>query len=117
MTDTDSDLRALAEAHHPVPMEDYLSSVCPTCEEDWPCDVWREASEPDRILALLDRLDKAEAELSVERLAAALPSAMALTKRQEVLSGEGRLRYFWNESELATALLAALTSTDKETQG
>ena len=44
------------------------------------------------LLALLDRLDKAEAALSVERIAGRC-LAVAVTRRQAVLSGEGRLRH------------------------
>jgi hypothetical protein len=69
---TDTELRALAEAHSPTMSEDGWDRVCEACDTDWPCPEWDKAFTFDAILVLLDRIERAEAALGVERIAAAL---------------------------------------------
>jgi hypothetical protein len=151
---TDSDLRAkhierlecslcASDALSPhTPVYDYHSGTCQADYESWPCSV----------LALLDRLDKAEAALSVERIATALLDCGLMYRLLEYARTLPTMAHETEETlgnswaiALRAALLsnvdcacghsaeshnyrlpgcrelgcscAALTSTDKETQG
>jgi hypothetical protein len=148
MTDTDSDLRALAEKATPGPWS-LGRSTASDGDNDWHPQIWPAIGAPiassdgrasgrpgapekdaadfayivaacNALPALLDRLDKAEAALSVERIAQALrvhrPLDNGTCSCRKWTFGKESLTEIFTEHQ-AKGVRAALTSTDKETQG